>query len=121
MGLAPNVLWLMAAGALTGMGNGVVNVTSGTLITAAAKPAERGRVAAVMNGATSGCLVAAYVVGGAVASVLSPREVFLAGGCLAMLAPVAIGRLVVRAATGSAQADFSRRSRLGGSRRTRVG
>lgn len=97
MGLSPGVACLLGVGIVTGVSNGVLNVSSNALILGRAVAAERGRVGALVGGVTSGTQLAAYAVGGAVAVVLTPREIFVLAGLLGMLAPLAFARTVLRA------------------------
>jgi MFS family permease len=58
-----------------------------------------------MSGVSSGAQLAAFVVAGVLTSALDPRAVFvLAGGC-GLLAPVLLGRRVLRAARLPSTAD----------------
>jgi MFS family permease len=98
MGLSPGVAWLCAFGFATGTMNGVLNVATGALVMGNATPSERGRVAAVLGAAVSGTQLAAYAAGGLLAASLGPRGVFVLAGCLALLAPVATGLPLLRAA-----------------------
>ena len=97
MGLSPGVVCLIGVGIVTGVSNGVLNVSSNALILGRAVAAERGRVGALVGGVTSGTQLVAYAVGGAVAVVLTPREIFVLAGLLGMLAPLAFARTVLRA------------------------
>jgi hypothetical protein len=108
MGLSPNVGFLLVLGALAGVGNGVLNVTANALVMGSAAPQERGRVAAVLSGVVSGCLLAAYAIGGAVATALTPREVFVVAGVLGALAPLLVARTVLRAATAHERVSAER-------------
>ncbi len=98
MGCVPSVVWLLPIGVVAGAANGVLSVTLSSLVMGRTSPDERGRVAALMSGVSSGTQLAAFVVAGALTSALDPRAVFvLAGGC-GLLAPVLLGRRVLRAA-----------------------
>lgn len=98
MGCAPSVGWVLPIGFVAGVANGTLNVTISALVMGATAPDERGRVAALLGGVASGTQLVAFLVGGALTSALDPRTVFvLAGGC-GLLAPVLLGRRVLRAA-----------------------
>lgn len=97
MGLSPGVAWLLGVGLVTGVSNGVLNVSSNALILGRAVAGERGRVGALVGGVVSGTQLAAYGVGGALAVALTPREIFVLAGLLGMLAPLAFARTVLRA------------------------
>jgi predicted MFS family arabinose efflux permease len=105
IGLAPAVAWLLPFGFVTGAANGVLNVTLSSLLIRRTLAAERGRVAALLNGTASGTQLVAFAVGGALLSTLNPRTMFVLAGSVALLAPVLIGRRVVRAAVDEHQAD----------------
>lgn len=95
----PTVGWLLPAMALTGVGNGALNVTLGSLVLGRAAADERGRVSALLSGTASGTQLVAFAAGGALLVVLTPREVFLAAGVLGVLAPLLLGGPVLRAAS----------------------
>jgi MFS family permease len=97
MGVVPAVVVLLPVGFATGVGNGVLDVATGALVMGRAAADERGRVAALLGGVTSGTMLAAYAVGGALAGELGPRGVFALAGTLGILAPAVLGRGVLRA------------------------
>jgi MFS family permease len=98
MGLAPDVAVLLVICAGAGVANGVLNVCTGSLVMGTARPAERGRVGAVLGGVVSATQLAAYAAGGALAGAVSPRAIFVGAGMLGLLAPVLVGAAVIRAA-----------------------
>ncbi|HEU5265870.1 MAG TPA: MFS transporter [Jatrophihabitans sp.] len=98
MGLAPDVAALLVICAGAGVANGVLNVCTGSLVMGTARPAERGRVGAVLGGVVSATQLAAYAVGGALAGAASPRAIFVGAGVLGLLAPLLAGAAVIRAA-----------------------
>jgi MFS family permease len=106
MGLAPSMAWLLAFSVVTGACNGVFSVCNSALIMGAADPAERGRVAAVVGGVVAGMQLGAYAVSGALATVLSPRAVFVLGGLAGASAPLALGAALVRTARRRAVAGL---------------
>jgi MFS family permease len=131
-GLAPTVWWLIACTVALGTTNGVLNVTLGALAMGRARADQRGRVGALISGVASGTQIGAFAAGGALATVFSPRQIFVVAGLSGVVAPVLLGRGLLRAvragsepvpsaAESDGQALFSRRSRLGVSRGTRVG
>jgi MFS family permease len=97
MGVVPAVVVLLPVGFATGVGNGVLNVATGALVLGRAAADERGRVAALLGGVTSGTMLAAYAVGGELAGELGPRGMFVLAGTLGILAPALLGRGVLRA------------------------
>lgn len=102
MGLTPSVVVALPVAAMIGVGNGLLNVALGGLVMGRAVPAERGRVAAMLSGTASGVQLAAFAAGGALCGAIGPRAVFLLGGCLGLLAPILLGRRLVRAADWAA-------------------
>ncbi len=111
--IAPAVGWLAPASVIGGFANGVLNLCSGALIMQRTPTEVRGRISATLSGVTSAALIGSYALGGALAAVLTPREIFLAAGCLGLLAPVVLGRGLLRslsesdgtAAIGAARPD----------------
>jgi hypothetical protein len=57
----------------------------------------RGRVSAATNGVASAAMIGAFVLGGALAAIASPRQLCLVSGLLGMLAPLTLGRWLLRA------------------------
>lgn len=105
MGLVPSVVWLLPLGVVAGAANGVLNVTLNSLVFGCAAADERGRVAALVSGVANGTQLIAFVLGGVLTSALDPRAAFvLAGGC-GLLAPLLLGRAVLRAAAQPRTAD----------------
>jgi MFS family permease len=81
-GTAPAVLVLVPLSVLGGVGNGMVNVCVATLVTTRTEERMRGRVAAVMGAILNTASVCSLAAGGALAAVLTPREVYLLAGAL---------------------------------------
>ena len=98
-GVVPSVGWLLPAGVLTGVGNGVFSVTLGALVMGRARDAERGRVGALLTGVASGTQLVAFAAGGLLTGALGARTVFVLAGVLGLLAPAVLGRTVIRAAS----------------------
>lgn len=94
----PSVAWLLPLSAVIGAGNGVLNVALSSLVLGRAAPQVRGRVAAAVSGVASAAQIGAYALGGVLGMALTPREIFALGGTLGLLAPLAFGRRLVRAA-----------------------
>jgi MFS family permease len=74
-----------AAFALGGFANGVFGVAAASLLVRHTPRAERGRAVAILNGLTQGAALAAYGVGGVLASALPPRQVYGVAGVIATL------------------------------------
>jgi MFS family permease len=96
VGLAPTVLWVLPAAMVLGLTNGVLNVTLASLAMSRTSTAERGRVSALLSGVASGTQILAFAAGGALASVLEPRTIFVAAGALGILVPLALGPGLIR-------------------------
>lgn len=100
MGLAPAVEWLVPLGVATGVGNGILNVALSAMVMRRSRAAERGRVGAVLNGVVSGTQLLAFAAGGVLTGQLGARPVFELAGGLGVLAPLLLGRRLLRAAAG---------------------
>jgi len=95
MAAAPTLALATAAAALGGTGNGVQWVSAVTAIQEAVTREMQGRVAAFLEAIVTGAPGLGYLIGGALAALLSPRAAFAAAGT-AVLAVVA-GVVAVRA------------------------
>jgi MFS family permease len=95
--LAPSVSWLVPIALLTGAANGGLNLAVMALVMTRTPESARGRVAATITAVASGGLIAAYLLGGVLATVLTPREVFALAGLASLLAPIAGGPPLRRA------------------------
>jgi MFS family permease len=99
-GLAPAVALIAPVAVLGGVGNGIANVCVATLVMTRTDERVRGRVSAALGALLQGASVASLVIGGALAAVLDPRQIFLlAGGLGAVVTAVATA-----AVTGSGRA-----------------
>ena len=108
---APTIVWLMLPAALCGFANAALNVSLGTVTMLRTPPAARGRVAAVISGVTSSGMIGSMVLGGALAAILTPREIFgVAGGATIVIPLVLAGQLL--RAMDSASAPVDRRPAL---------
>lgn len=96
MGLAGNVVTLLAGAVAIGFGSGMLNAATSTLIVTRTLDAVRGRVVAALGGTVRACSLVAVLLGGVLGSVLGTRETFVACGTACVLAAVAAGVLVVR-------------------------
>lgn len=91
-GAAPTITWLMIPAALCGFANAALNVSVGTVTMLRTPEAARGRVAAAISGVTSGGLIGSMLLGGALATVLTPREIFAYAGAGTLLVPAFLWR-----------------------------
>jgi MFS family permease len=97
--VAPTVAWLLPIAVAGGAANGLLNLGVAAMIMLRAPEDARGRVSATVNAVTSAALIGAYLFGGLLATVATPRQLFLASALLGLLAPIAVGGRLVRAAT----------------------
>lgn len=81
-GLAPVVAALVPLSIIGGMGNGLVNVCVATLVMTRTDERARGRVSAALGGVANGAGVVSLVLGGGLAAVLDPRQIFLLAAVL---------------------------------------
>ena len=81
-GLAPAVVLVAPVAVLGGVGNGMVNVCVATLVLTRTDERVRGRVSAALGAVLQGASVTSLVIGGALAAVLDPRQIFLLAGGL---------------------------------------
>jgi MFS family permease len=95
----PAVTWLLPLAVAGGAANGLLNLGVMAMTLLRAPEEARGRIAATVNAVTSAALIGAYLLGGLLATVASPRQLFLASGLLGLLAPIAVGRRLTRSAT----------------------
>ncbi len=96
-GAAPEVGWLIPVAIGGGAANGLLNLGLNALAMMRAPEDARGRVAASVSGVASAAMIGAFVLGGALSEVASPRELFLVSGVLGLLVPFAFARSLLRA------------------------
>ena len=89
--VVPAVWMLVPLSVLGGTGNGYANVCFSTLLVSRTPDAERGRVSAAASAAVGGAQGVSLLAGGAVAAVLSPREIYAIAGLLGVAAAIATG------------------------------
>jgi MFS family permease len=97
-GAAPDIRWLLIPAALCGFGNAALNVSVGTVTMLRTPEAARGRVAAAISAVTSTGLIGSMILGGALASVLTPREIFAIAGGGTLVIPIWLARRLLGAA-----------------------
>ncbi|MDQ1738433.1 MAG: hypothetical protein QOE53_85, partial [Pseudonocardiales bacterium] len=98
MGVAPTAAWALPAVLAGGACNGLLNLAIGSLVGMRTAEAVRGRVAAIVGGLASAGQVGALLLGGLLAAVLGPRQIFVLAGLLGSLVPVALGRRLLASA-----------------------
>jgi MFS family permease len=89
--LVSAVWMLVPLSVLGGTGNGYANVCFSTLLVSRTPDAERGRISAAANAAVGGAQGVSLLAGGAVAAVLSPRDIYAMAGLLGVAVAIAIG------------------------------
>jgi MFS family permease len=100
---APTAPLLVPLAVLGGLGNGYAGVCLSTLLTTRTPDSARGRVSASVNALLGGASGASLLLGGAVAVVLSPREIYAAAGLLGLAAS---GLMAVRHGTRTRSDDL---------------
>ena len=95
-GLAPTVLWLLVPAAGCGFANAALNVCTSTVLMTRSPEAMRGRVAAAVSGVTSAGQIGSMLLGGVLAAVLTPRQVFVLAGVGTIFVPIVLIRGLLR-------------------------
>jgi MFS family permease len=108
-GLAPAVVLIAPVAVLGGVGNGMANVCVATLVLTRTDERVRGRVSAALGAVLQGASVVSLVIGGALAAVLDPRQIFLLAGGLGAVVTAAAAAAV----TGNAPRASARRASAG--------
>ncbi len=98
MGMAPTVAWVLPAVLAGGMCNGLLTLAIGSLVGMRSAEAVRGRVAAIVAGPASAGQVGAMLLGGLLASALTPRQIFVLAGLLGMLVPLGLAHRLLASA-----------------------
>ncbi len=101
--VVPAVWMLVPLSVLGGIGNGYASVCASTLLVTRTPDAERGRVSAAANAALGGAQGVSLLAGGAVAAVLSPREIYALAGLLGVAAATALAVFYAARATRTGQ------------------
>jgi MFS family permease len=96
MGLAGNFATLMAGATTIGVGSGMLNAATGSLIVTRAAEAVRGRVIAALNGTVRSFSILALLLGGVAGALLGPRGTFVSCGIACAVAALAAGIMVLR-------------------------
>jgi MFS family permease len=89
--LVPAVWILIPLSIAGGIGNGYAGTCYSTLLIARTPDAVQGRVSAAANATVGGAQGASLLLGGAVATLLSPREVYAVAGLLGVGAAITLG------------------------------
>ena len=88
--LAPTAVVLVPLAILGGFGNGYAGTCLSTLLMTRTPDRARGRVSATANAIFGGASGASLLLGGAVAVILSPREIYATAGLLGLAAAVIV-------------------------------
>jgi MFS family permease len=96
MGLAGAVVLVVIGAVASGIGGGMLNAATSTLVVTRSPDALRGRVVAALSGTARACSLVALLLGGLVGSLLGPRATYVVAGGLAVLAAVITGVLLAR-------------------------
>jgi MFS family permease len=88
---------------LGGIGNGYANVGASTLLVTRTPDAEPGRMSAAATAAVGGAQGVSLLAGGAVAAVLSPREIYALAGVLGVAVAIALAVFFAARATRTGQ------------------
>ena len=106
--VVPAVWMLVPLSVLGGTGNGYANVCASTLLVTRTPDAERGRVSAAATAALGGAQGVSLLAGGAVAAVLSPREIYATAGLLGVAVAIALAVFCAARAARTGQHVLSR-------------
>jgi len=106
--VAPAVGILVPLAVLGGVGNGYAGACLSTLVIARTPDSARGRVSAAASAVLGGTQGASLLLGGVVAIVLSPREIYAVAGLLGLTAAAILAVTTAARTSGQAtQADAS--------------
>ena len=89
--VVPDVWMLLPLSVIGGAANGYAATCLSALLVSRTPEHERGRVSAAANAVFGGAQGISLLVGGAVAAVLSPRDVYAVAGLLGVAAAVVVG------------------------------
>lgn len=106
--VVPAVWMLVPLSVLGGTANGYANVCASTLLVTRTSDAERGRASAAANAAVGGAQGVSLLAGGAVAAVLSPREIYATAGLLGVAVAIALAVCYAARATRTGQHMLAR-------------
>lgn len=84
-GLAPGLVTFIALAGAVGVLLGVINAVIMTLMVTATDPRTRGRIVALVGGASRSCGMIALAVGGVLGTALGPRGTFVAVGLVGLV------------------------------------
>ncbi|MGW7679348.1 MFS transporter [Kribbella sp. NPDC054772] len=96
MGLAGNFVTLMIGATTIGLGSGMLNAATSSLVVTRSAESVRGRVIAALNGTVRSFSVLALLLGGLAGALLGPRGTFVVCGVACAVAAAVAGVLVVR-------------------------
>ncbi len=106
--VVPAVWLLLPLSVLGGIGNGYAGACFSALLVTRTPEAERGRASAGANAAVGGAQGVSLLLGGAVATLLSPRAIYGVAGLLGVAAVIAIAGFNAARAGRSARVGWTR-------------
>jgi MFS family permease len=89
-GLSPDLILYTIAMMLLGFFNGLINALSQVLVLTRTTDDVRGRVGAAVSGLATAATLIGMPVGGALASVYSPRQIFIGSGATSLVVCLAV-------------------------------
>ncbi len=98
MGLVPGLVWLVPVFLIGGVGNGMLNVCAGALLSRRTPPESRGTAAARFGAVISGANALGFLLGGVLLGVLSVRATVAAAGVFGLVVTGAAAVPMLRAA-----------------------
>jgi MFS family permease len=96
VGLSPGIVWAALASAAIGVGNGALNVVAQHLLIRRTPSDRLGRVMAAVQGAVNAAMIGSLALGGLLASLASPRSLFLATSVAGLVAIALTARPLLR-------------------------
>lgn len=112
-GAAPSFWVYLTIMVVVAAAAGVGNASNGALIMTRTADAQRGTVAAALNGIARTGSIIALGLGGLVGTLASPRVVFIVGGLLGMIAVIGFGWPALRSAGREEATPASTATRVG--------
>ncbi|TCC11109.1 MFS transporter [Kribbella soli] len=106
MGLAGNLVTLLIGATTIGVGSGMLNAATSSLVVTRSAEAVRGRVIAALNGTIRSFSILAMLLGGLAGALLGPRGTFVTCGAACVVAAAIVGALVARSKDESKDSEL---------------
>lgn len=106
MGLAGNLVTLLIGATAIGVGSGMLNAATSSLVVTRSAEAVRGRVIAALNGTVRSFSILAMLLGGLAGALLGPRGTFVTCGVACVVAAAIVGALVGRSKEESKDSEL---------------